>query len=123
MRGGRKLRQAEYDNDAPARPIILAGDFNALPDTSVMHMFAEQFVLLEVDNHSSECYSHAGHHILIDHILVSDPRGVLPPARAHVHTDVLDDLTDHFAGIRDFRGIKNPSVEGNWGYADFCPRI
>jgi endonuclease/exonuclease/phosphatase (EEP) superfamily protein YafD len=98
-----ELRQAEIDNDKPARPIILAGDFNAVPSSQAMLDLRAAFTLLEVENPEAARWTHTGHKILIDHVLVSDPRGVLPEARCFIQTDVpFDDLTDHLPVVAIF---------------------
>lgn len=98
----RELRQAEIMYDKPARPIILTGDFNAIPGSAPMNDLCEVFTLLEVENPASERFTHRDHTILIDHILIDDPRGVLPEARAQILTHVPADLTDHLPVIAIF---------------------
>lgn len=100
-----ELRQAEIDHDKPARPIILAGDFNAVPSSEAMQDLSAVFTLLPVENPAPEQWTHTGHKILIDHILVSDPRGVLPTARCFIQTPLpFDDLTDHLPVAAVFSG-------------------
>jgi endonuclease/exonuclease/phosphatase family metal-dependent hydrolase len=92
----RELRQAEEDNDKPARPIILAGDFNATPDAPSMRDFLPDFALLPIEDEPPNNWTHAGHKILIDHVFVNDPRGVLPSGKCFIQTNLpFDDLTDH----------------------------
>jgi endonuclease/exonuclease/phosphatase family metal-dependent hydrolase len=91
-----ELRAAEQAHDVPARPLILVGDFNAVPGSAPMDVLTAEMTLLEVDTPEDQRWSHVDHKILIDHVLVQDPRGVLPPGRAQVVTDnPHPDLTDH----------------------------
>lgn len=91
-----ELREAERTHSKPARPIIFAGDFNAKPEAPSMQDLLTEFMLLEVENPLEDRWTHVTHEILIDHVFVSDPRGVLPPARCFIQTDLpFDDLTDH----------------------------
>jgi endonuclease/exonuclease/phosphatase family metal-dependent hydrolase len=101
-----ELRAAEDENDFPPRPLILMGDFNALPGTAPMQTLqAAGYTLLPVRNPPAQQWTHTGHRILIDHILINDPRRVLPPAQARVQVDLpFDDLTDHRPVIATFAG-------------------
>lgn len=105
LRVVRELRTSEETHNKPARPIILAGDFNAIPPAPSMQDLREVFTLLPVDNDTADCWTHATHKILIDHIFVSDPRGVLPAATCSIQVDApFDDLTDHRAVVARFGG-------------------
>lgn len=98
-----ELRAAEKDYEQPPRPLILTGDFNAVPGSAPMNALETVFTLLPVDNPAEEQFTHTSHQILIDHVLVSDPRGVLPPGKARIVTDApFDDLTDHLPVVATF---------------------
>ncbi|MEL6151490.1 MAG: endonuclease/exonuclease/phosphatase family protein [Chloroflexota bacterium] len=98
LRVTRELRAAEAHYRRPHRPIILGGDFNAVPDSQPIQVLREMFTLLDVDSPADEKWTHCVHKLLIDHILVSDPAGVLPPGHAHIITDgPFHDLSDHRA--------------------------
>lgn len=100
-----ELRQAEADHNQAPRPIILVGDFNATPDAVSMQRLQEVFTLLDVDTPEDDRWTHAGHKIWIDHILVSDPRGILPAGRAKIQTELpFDDLSDHRPIVATFGG-------------------
>lgn len=92
-----QLIEAEYAADhSPIRPILLAGDFNARPNTPEMTLLAKRFTRLHPDTDPQECWSHVGHRVLIDHILLDDPSERLRPARCAVITDLpYSDLSDH----------------------------
>lgn len=91
-----ELREAEQANKVPARPLILVGDFNALPGSAPMNVLTAEMSLLTVEGDEAERWTHVDHKILIDHVLVQDPRGVLPEGRAFIVTDnPHTDLTDH----------------------------
>ena len=68
-----ELKRADEYNEMPARPIVLAGDFNAQPDSPEMEMLQRHFRLLTPENKSSQLWTHNTHRILIDHILLYDP--------------------------------------------------
>lgn len=103
LRVVQELRAAEQHVGKAPRPIILCGDFNATPDAPSLQALQTAFELLTVENPPQEAYSHLGHQILIDHVLVSDPQGILPPARTFVQTDVVfNDLSDHLPVIAIF---------------------
>ncbi|MFZ4815525.1 MAG: endonuclease/exonuclease/phosphatase family protein [Phototrophicaceae bacterium] len=91
-----ELRTLERLQDREARPVIFLGDFNALPHSPTLALLGEQFTRLAVTNDPEEYWTHSVHKLPIDHILVSDPRGVLPHAQARVVHDVpFADFTDH----------------------------
>ncbi|MEO0563258.1 MAG: endonuclease/exonuclease/phosphatase family protein, partial [Chloroflexota bacterium] len=92
-----ELRAAEAAAAVPQRPILLTGDFNAIPGSEPMDtLIASGYRLLSVENTPDEAYTHNVHKLLIDHVLVHDPAGVLPAGHAFVGTDLpFDDLTDH----------------------------
>lgn len=99
-----ELRQAENNHNQPPRPIILVGDFNAIPRSEPLQALTDVFTLLPVSNPDSERWSHRDHKILIDHILVNDPRHVLPSeVAATIQTQVPNDLTDHLPVVAKFR--------------------
>ncbi len=92
----RELRKAEDTHNVPNRPLILVGDFNAVPGSAPMNVLTAEMTMLDVDTPEDQRWSHVDHKILIDHVLVQDPRKVLPPGKARVVTDhPHTDLTDH----------------------------
>jgi hypothetical protein len=98
-----ELRAAEVANEEPARPVILVGDFNAVLGAVPMQALTDAgFALLAVEDPVGEAWTHIGHRILIDHVLVSDPRGVLPAGRARILTDAPADLSDHLPVVAVF---------------------
>ena len=91
-----ELNRADQYNEMPERPIVLAGDFNAQPDSLEMEMLQRRFRLLRPENKSSELWTHKSHRILIDHILLHDPAEQLEVISCHIQSKIpFDDLTDH----------------------------
>lgn len=91
-----ELKTADEQNEVSERPIILAGDFNAQPDTPEMEMLQQHFQLLTPENPISEQWTHQSHRILIDHVLLHDPRQEFEVISCHIQTNLpFDDLTDH----------------------------
>jgi endonuclease/exonuclease/phosphatase family metal-dependent hydrolase len=81
---------------SPCRPLLLLGDFNARPDSPELARLARRFRLLRPDNDAESCWSHLGHRILIDHLLLHDPAGRLIPTACTVVADLpAADLSDH----------------------------
>jgi len=83
-----ELRTLERLQDREARPVIFLGDFNAMPHSPTLALLGEQFTRLETVSALDTPWTHRVHKIPIDHILVSDPRGVLPPTQAQIVYDV-----------------------------------
>lgn len=79
----------------PRRPLLLLGDFNARPDSLEMALLGRRFRLLQPDNPPDTRWSHLGHRILIDHLLIDDGGGRLIPTACAVVTDLPADLSDH----------------------------
>jgi endonuclease/exonuclease/phosphatase family metal-dependent hydrolase len=80
----------------PARPILLAGDFNARPNTVEMRLLAGRYRWLNPEADPGECWSHITHRVLIDHIFIAAPDERLAAARCVVVTDLpYADLSDH----------------------------
>lgn len=91
-----ELKQADRYNERPERPIILAGDFNAQPDSPEMEMLQRHFRLLKPENKRRELWTHHSHRILIDHILLHDPAERFEVISCHIQSKIpFDDLTDH----------------------------
>ena len=91
-----ELKRADEYNEMPARPIVLAGDFNAQPDSPEMEMLQRHFRLLTPENKSSQLWTHNTHRILIDHILLHDPAEQFEVISCHIQSKIpFDDLTDH----------------------------
>lgn len=91
-----ELQTADAFNEAPERPIILTGDFNAQPHSPEMDLLREVFILLTPENPDKDCWTHQTHRILIDHVLVYDPHNQLDMLSCHVQTQIpFNDLTDH----------------------------
>jgi len=94
------LRKAECEKGTNHRPIILAGDFNAQPDSPEINALEQTFVRLTprwYNRSYSSVWTHAGHKICIDHIFYNDPRTILTPTDCfvlppHPLTEVLDHL-------------------------------
>ena len=91
-----ELKRADEANEVPERPIVLAGDFNAQPDSPEMEMLQRHFRLLTPENKPSELWTHHTHRILIDHILLHDPAEQFEVISCHIQSAIpFDDLTDH----------------------------
>jgi endonuclease/exonuclease/phosphatase (EEP) superfamily protein YafD len=92
-----ELIEAEYAaNHSPIRPIMLAGDFNARPNTPEMRLLKQRFRWVQPETEPFECWSHIGHRILIDHIFVDALDTRLMTQRCVVVTDLpYADLSDH----------------------------
>jgi len=91
-----ELKTADNDNEAPERPILFAGDFNAKPDTPEIEMLTRDFQLLSPENDESELWTHHTHRILIDHILLHDPADQFEVISCHIQNQIpFEDLTDH----------------------------
>ena len=91
-----ELKQADEANEMPARPILLAGDFNAQAPAPELEMLQRHFRLLTPENNSSELWTHHQHRILIDHILLHDPAEQFEVISCHIQSQIpFDDLTDH----------------------------
>lgn len=91
-----ELKLADEHNEMPARPIVLAGDFNAQPDSPEMEMLQRHFRLLTPENQHSQLWTHNTHRILIDHILLHDPAEQFEVISCHIQSKIpFDDLTDH----------------------------
>lgn len=92
-----ELIEAEYAaNRSPIRPVLLAGDFNARPNTPEMRLLNSRFRWIQPETEPFECWSHIGHHILIDHIYVNALDTRLKTRRCVVVTDLpYNDLSDH----------------------------
>ncbi len=91
-----ELKAADRANDAPERPILLAGDFNAQPNAPEMQMLQRHFRLLQPENTREELWTHTRHRVLIDHILLHDPADSFEVISCHIQSKIpFDDLTDH----------------------------
>ncbi len=91
-----ELKRADRASDGPERPILLAGDFNAQASTPEMEMLQRDFHLLSPENKINEQWTHHGHRILIDHILLYDPQEQFEVISCHIQSKIpFDDLTDH----------------------------
>ena len=91
-----ELKAADRANEAPERAILLAGDFNAQPDSPEMEALQRQFRLLSPENMRSELWTHDQYRILIDHVLLHDPAGHMNVISCHIQSKLpFDDLTDH----------------------------
>ena len=91
-----ELKQADRYHEKPEKPIVLAGDFNAQPDSPEMEMLQRHFRLLAPENSYSELWTHSAHRILIDHILLHDPAEQFEVISCHIQSKIpFDDLTDH----------------------------
>lgn len=91
-----ELKRADEGNERPERPILLAGDFNAQPESPEMEMLQRHFRLLRPENDSVEQWTHQGHRVLIDHILLHDPAEEFEVISCHIQSKIpFDDLTDH----------------------------
>lgn len=98
-----ELRAAERKHDVPPRPLVLVGDFNAIPGSPPMNILTAEMDLLEVDAPVDDRWTHVDHKILIDHILVQDPSGLLPKGHMRIVTDnPHPDLTDHRPVVATF---------------------
>ena len=98
----RELREAEIENKVGPFPIVLAGDFNAKPDSPELNVLRqENFSCLSprwYEKQNDQIYTHAGLKIHVDHIFYNDPKKVLsvldcfvlPPApKVSDHLSVL----------------------------------
>ena len=94
MRVVDELRTAESHHAQAPRPLILTGDFNAIPKSTELDQLRERLGWLQPENPPDERWSHSKHRILIDHVLVDDPMRRLPIKRCYVHT-TLPELSDH----------------------------
>ncbi len=91
-----ELQWADAAHEKPARPILLAGDFNAQPGAPEMEMLQRRFRLLRPENKRVELWTHQQHRILIDHILLHDPAEHFEVISCHIQSKIpFDDLTDH----------------------------
>ncbi|MFN8373204.1 MAG: endonuclease/exonuclease/phosphatase family protein [Anaerolineae bacterium] len=90
-----ELRSAESDAGTDARPIILAGDFNAEASAPEIQMLQPIFTLMNPT--PSPDGTHINHKIHIDHILISDPLNTLPAVQqVYVNTAPgVASVTDH----------------------------
>ena len=96
-----ELKQADQAQGQPERAILLAGDFNATPDSSEMTLLQGPFQLLRPQN---ETWTHQEHQIRVDHILLHDPHGQFAAVSCHIPSRLpFDDLSDHrpIVGIFD----------------------
>lgn len=96
-----ELKQADQAQDQPERAILLAGDFNAKPDSPEMTLLQGPFRLLRPQN---EAWTHQEHQIRVDHILLHDPHGQFAVVSCHIQSRLpFDDLSDHcpIVGIFD----------------------
>lgn len=92
-----ELIEAEYAaNRSPIRPILLAGDFNARPNTPEMRLLNSRFRWIQPETEPFDAWSHIGHRILIDHIYVDALDTRFTTQRCVVVTDLpYNDLSDH----------------------------
>ncbi len=88
-----ELRAAEETAEQDPRPIILTGDFNAVPGSAPMNDLGKIYTLLAPENPIEERYTHLKHNILIDHVLISDPCKALPTGTVRLLP--IDGLSDH----------------------------
>ena len=96
-----ELKQSDQAQGQPERAILLAGDFNAKPDSPEMTLLQGPFRLLRPQN---EAWTHQEHQIRVDHILLHDPHGQFAVASCHIQNCLpFDDLSDHcpIVGIFD----------------------
>ena len=91
-----ELKSADRVNEEPERAILLAGDFNAQPETPELEMLQRRFRLLSPENERRELWTHQAHGILIDHILLHDPAEQFEVISCHIQSKIpFNDLTDH----------------------------
>ena len=99
-----ELKQADRAHGQPQRAILLAGDFNAVPDSPEMTLLQSCFQLLRPQNDDSEGWTHQKHRILIDHILLHDPAEQFAVKTCRIQgRPPFADLSDHrpIIGILD----------------------
>ncbi len=90
-----ELRESERAHHLPARPLILLGDFNAVPTSPSYRALCTHLRPLVVAPCEDE-WTHCTHKILIDHVFVDDPLSVLPVAQAEILTTLpVETLSDH----------------------------
>ncbi len=98
-----ELKTADNANEAPARPILLAGDFNAKLNTPEIEMLLGDFHILSPENEQNDLWTHQTHRILIDHILLHDPNEQFEIISCHIQIQIpFDDLTDHRPAVGIF---------------------
>ena len=100
-----ELREAEDRESTPREqrtgriPILLAGDFNARPGSPEMDELETAFVRVRPrweTSPSPHVWTHIGHRIHVDHVLYSDPDGVLEPRDCLVlDPGKVRDASDH----------------------------
>lgn len=103
LRVADELKQADRAQGQPERAILLAGDFNAKPDSPEMKRLQSYFRLLRPQDGG---WTHQAHRILIDHILLHDPHGQFAAVSCHIQSRLpFDDLSDHFpiVGVFDLK--------------------
>lgn len=95
MRVRDELRESERIQHHPPRPLILLGDFNAVPVSPSYQALCAHLRPL-VPTLDENAWTHSTHQILIDHVFIEDPLGVLPSHAIDViRNDSFHELSDH----------------------------
>jgi endonuclease/exonuclease/phosphatase family metal-dependent hydrolase len=87
------------------RPIVLAGDFNAVPESAEIKDLGKEFsTARRLAPHSQGLWTHVKHKILIDYVFFSDPDGVLVPTEYWiVEPGLVGEVTDHLPLVAKVR--------------------
>jgi endonuclease/exonuclease/phosphatase family metal-dependent hydrolase len=101
-----ELRKAERRKEVAPLPIILAGDFNAQPGSPELDNLEHTFLRPDPhwhDGSRSPVWTHTGHKIHVDHIVYSDPAGLLTLLDCFVLLPgQMTTVTDHLPVIATF---------------------
>jgi endonuclease/exonuclease/phosphatase family metal-dependent hydrolase len=108
LRVVKELRAAEQRIHRDAAPLLLAGDFNAKPDSPEIQALEQTFLRppprwQDPAKMAPPVWTHVGHEIHVDHILCSDPGGLVSPLDCFVLTpELIADATDHLPVVARF---------------------
>jgi len=109
-----ELRNAEKTAQMPHAPVILAGDFNATPESPEIINLSfgdiDRFKRVQTLWHCSPqdaslevLYTHIGHKTCVDHIFYSDPDDTLKVQSGIIFNEPgTENITDHYPVIAKF---------------------
>jgi endonuclease/exonuclease/phosphatase family metal-dependent hydrolase len=104
-----ELRRAEQEHNLNPKPIILAGDFNAIPAApEIQHLQAKLSRPSPHWHTSCEAlvYTHVSHQIHVDHVFYDDPDNLLALRDCFIlGQNYVRGVTDHLPVIATFKRL------------------
>jgi endonuclease/exonuclease/phosphatase family metal-dependent hydrolase len=104
-----ELRRAEQEYNLNPKPIILAGDFNAIPAAPEIQHLQTRFSRPSPHWHTSSktlVYTHVSHQIHVDYVFYDDPDNLLTLRDCFIlEQNYVRGVTDHLPVIAKFKRL------------------